>query len=73
MFLAFRVQKEKGVRWRGRSSEALLLLHFIACISLISTLFGNLLIYNESVISINSLDLCKFLDDIDFYSINLWL
>jgi hypothetical protein len=35
MFLAFRVQKEKGVRWRGRSSEALLLLHFISGISLI--------------------------------------
>jgi hypothetical protein len=51
------------VRWRGRSSEALLLLRFIASISLISTLIVILLRYNENVITINSLNFCRFLID----------
>jgi hypothetical protein len=50
------------VRWRGRSSEALLLLHFIAGLSLISTLLVIFLRYNENIITINSLDFCRFLE-----------
>jgi hypothetical protein len=60
------------VRWRERSSEALLVLRFIAGISLMSTLLVILFKYNENVINIYSLDLCRFLDGIDFWSIDLW-
>jgi hypothetical protein len=51
------------VRWRGRSSEALRLLRFIAGILLISTLLVILLRYNENIITINS---------VDFWSIDMW-
>jgi hypothetical protein len=50
-----RFGKDKRVR-RGRSSEALLLLRFIAGISLISTLLVFLLRYNENVITVKSID-----------------
>jgi hypothetical protein len=43
------------VRWREQSSEALLVLRFIAGISLISTLLVLLLRYNENIISIDLL------------------
>jgi hypothetical protein len=46
LFVGFRVEKEKRGRWRVRSSEALLLLRFVAGISLISTLLVILLRYN---------------------------
>jgi hypothetical protein len=46
MFVGFRVEKEKRGRWRVRSSEAPLLLRFIADISLISTLLVILHRYN---------------------------
>jgi hypothetical protein len=51
-----RFGKDKRVRWRGRSSEALWLLRFIAGISLISTLLVFLLRYNENVITVKSID-----------------
>jgi hypothetical protein len=50
------------VRWRGRSSEALRLLRFIAGILLISTLLVILLRYNENIITINSVEFCRFLE-----------
>jgi hypothetical protein len=43
----------------GRSSEALLVLHFIVGISLVSTLLVLILSCNESIISIDSLDLFR--------------
>jgi hypothetical protein len=48
------------VRWRGRSSEALLVLRFIVGISLISTLLVPSLRCNESAISIDSLDFFRY-------------
>jgi hypothetical protein len=50
-------------------TKALLLLLFIAGISLISTLL--VILYNQNIITINSLDFCRFLDGIDLWSICL--
>jgi hypothetical protein len=46
MFVGFMVEKEKGGRWRVRNSETLLLIRFIAGISVISTLVVILFRYN---------------------------
>jgi hypothetical protein len=67
LFVEFRVEKEKRERWRVRSSEALLLLRFIAGISVVSTLLVILLRYN----TINSVHFCRFMYGIYFWSIDM--